>query len=440
MVWVEVDTLRVDALGCYGNQDVGEGGARTSPHADALAAEGVLFERAYATAPWTIPSLVSQFTGLYPHEHGALRILEPVDPDLVTVPERFRAAGWRTAGVVTNLVTRGAYGFDQGFERWDDRLARGHEGSTAHEAVDVLLGFADELADGPDAQLFLFLLLFEPHYRYEEHPGGRFGPGWGGGPAYAGPLTGEEELPELRTRLAALDGADAAFLRGRYLGEVARADDALGRLLDGLRQRGWYDDALILFTADHGEELLERGWLGHTTTLHDELVRVPLILRPPGLAEELRGTRAPHAVSQVDLAATLTTLAGIGDGGARGFADLIVGGRPPRRHLLLHSDFEPPLASDEARRKRTHLWGVVDGESGRKWIVDHLPGGEPGAPVASLYDLESDPGEERDLAGLDPAAWAAARDLWIVRGLLPEPLGSRGGGEPIPAGAAESDP
>ncbi len=398
VVFVEVDTLRADALGCYGNSSRGENGAAPSPAIDALAREGVLFERAYSAAPWTIPSLATQLTGLWPWDHGALRLLHPLDPDLVTLPERFRAAGWRTAGVTTNFVAKGEYGFDRGFDRWDQTNATGHEGSTAHAAVSTLLAFADDLARDPGEGLFLFLLLFEPHYRYEDQPGLRFGPGWPGGAPYRGRLTGREDFPALQRERHELDEVDVAFLRGRYQGEVARADEAVGRLLAELDLRGMEDDALVVFTADHGEEIMDRGWIGHTRTLHEELVRVPLVIRTSrGIAAARRGARVTHPLSQIDLGATVLELAGIDGGLGTGFSfagSVLGNAEPRRRYLYFHTDYEPPLSSADAAEKRALQWGVLDSEVDLKWIVDRLAV----PPVAHLFDLARDPGEARDLA------------------------------------------
>ena len=393
---VDVDTLRADALGCYGNRERGEEGALPSPNVDQLASESVLFERAYSSAPWTIPSLTTQLTGEWPWDHRALRILEPLAPELPTLAERFREAGWRTAGVSANFVVRSAYGFDQGFERWDETHATGHTGSSGHDTVDVLLEFADELAERPGEGIFLFLLLFEPHYRYEDQPGVRFGPGWSDSEPYEGRLSGGEALDKLRKIRHGLDETDVRFLRGRYQGEVARTDEAVGALLLGLRERGMMEETLVVLTSDHGEEIMDRGWIGHTRTLFDELVRVPLIVRLPG--GERGGVRIDDAVSQVDLGATLLDLAGVGKGLGEGvsFAETIrAGTAPSRRYLYLHTDFEAVMTQDTSQEKRALKWGVVDGKTRLKWVVDHLVEGDP---IGSLYDLEADPGEAVDLA------------------------------------------
>ena len=440
VVWIVVDTLRADAIGCYGNARVGENGAKPSPNLDALAKDGVRFDAAHSVAPWTIPSLVSLFSGLWPWEHGRLRLLEPCPADRLPLVPVLRAKGFRTAGVMTNFIAKGDLGFDNGFELWDDSFAQGHEGSTGHEALARLLDLGDELrgADGKQP-VFLFAWLFEPHYKYESHDGFRFGPGYGDAQAkpYHGSLTGDEELPDLQKVRASLGEEDKAFLRGRYQSEVAYVDDAIGAFLDGLKRRGLYDDALVVVTADHGEEILDRGWIGHTVTLHEELVRVPLIVKlPRGDADDRRGARIDAPVSQIDLPATILDLA-TGDapdratfelGHSRSLAPTLRrGDAPDRRWLYLHTDFEPALG-DARGESRALQWGVLDARTRRKWIVDRKA--EP--PRAHLYDLSQDPSEARDLAG-DPASVRAAEDLLRLRALVPSPLdGKRGAPERLP--------
>jgi arylsulfatase A-like enzyme len=436
VVWIVVDTLRADALGCYGNRRVGENGARASPHLDALAADGLRFDQAHSVAPWTLASLVSTMCGLWPWEHGVDRVLEFCPEERLQLVPALKDRGFRTAGVMANLIAAGRYGYDHGFERWDDSFAQGHEGSTGHAALARLLQFADEIQEQPGQKMFLFAWLFEPHYRYESHEGFRFGQGYGdrASETYRGSLTGEEDLPDLQKRCRELGPEDAEFLRGRYQSEVAWVDHAIGEFLDGLKKRGLYDDALIVFTSDHGEEILDRGWIGHTVTLHEELVRVPWIVRlPRGDADARRGSTVDAAVSLIDFPATLLDLATGLEPDRRTFelghsrsiaATIRKGATPERRWLYLHSDFEPPL--QPAREElRALLWGVLDARTHLKWIVDHKVG-EGERPKAYLFDLVRDPGESASLASAPPDA-IDSRALQRLRALVPEPLAGRRG-------------
>lgn len=431
VVWIEVDTLRADALGCYGNTMRGEGGCSPSPNIDALAADGVRFERAYSAAPWTIPSLVTQLSGLWPWEHGATHLLEPIGEAHAALVPLLQKRGVRTAGVMTNFVARRDFGFDRGFERWDESFATGHTGATSREALDKLLAFADELGGGKNEPLFLMGWLFEPHYVYEPHAGQRFGPGFGGasGTPYAGALKGSEPLEALLRARSTLSSADRDFLRGNYQSEVAYLDASLGRFLDGLKQRGIYDRAWIVFTADHGEELLDRGWIGHSTTLHEELVHVPLIVKPPRGALATSAPRvSPFDVGLIDLPATLHAMATYDEprhatlelGHSRSLVPTVTNGiEPERRWLYLHTDFEPVIQDELAGDKSAHQWGVIDRDRRLKWIVDQ----RANPPVARLFDLAADPGERSDLAG-DPRFTSQLESFQRLRALEPRALGS----------------
>ena len=400
---LEVDTLRADFLGAYGGDEA------ATPFLDRFAAESLVFDGAHSTAPWTLPSLASCLTGKWPWQHGATRLLGPLGDGHLTLPEAFRAGGWHTAGVMTNFLAKRDAGWAQGFELWDEELATGHEGSSAEAAVDKLLASYDQLADA--APLFLFGFFFEPHWRYEPDAATadlsitRFG-----------------DLGELRAALAAgeLDEADLTGLRRLYAAEVERIDRALARLAAGLAARGAWDDAVVVFTADHGEHLGEptwgrAPWVGHTIDLSETLVRVPLWIKAPGLLP----ARRLRPVSQVDLGATLLGLGGLEPklGESRSLLRA-----EPRAELFLQVDFEPELVRADSQRKRSLMWGVIDAERDEKWVVDHFA--EDG-PTGYFFDLAKDPGESVNLA---PSP--LSQRLELLRGLVPEALNGAPGEQP----------
>jgi len=377
VVWIEIGSLRADALGCYGNHSVGEGGVTPSPCIDALAADGLRFEHAYASAPATVPSLGSQFSGQWPWETGQSESFFP----------RVRGLGWRTAGITAS--------------------------PDAAETLALLVSQADEFARDAGQGLLLFGCLTEPRYPYEEHAGLRFGP------PYAGPLKGDEELGDLRARSAQLSEADRLHLRGRYQGEVAFVDRALGAFFGELKRRGWYDEALIVLVADHGEELFERGSLGHGRTLFDEAVHVPWIVKLPASETGARkGKSIPDVVSLIDLPATLLDWIGAKPrapaGGLIGHSRSLLpvlrtGARSERRWIYLRAGDEPPA----------DVWGVIDAQTALKWVVDH--GQDP--PRGMLFDLKHDLYEQNDL-GQGPYVQRATL-MQRLRGLIAQPLESQ---------------
>ena len=393
VVWIEVDTLRADALGCYGNHSTGSGGLQPSPRIDALAADGLRFLHAYASAPAALASLGTQLTGQWPWEEAPAG----------TLIARLRELGWRSAGVSTDPALPGA----QGLERWD--------ASHAHsaEALAQLLAQADELARDPGQGLFLFGWLSEPRYPFEEHADLRFGP------AYSGPLRGDEPEAELLARGAELGPDDKLFLRGRYQGEVACVDRALGTFLDGLRQRGWYEQALIVLASDHGVELFDHGGLGQGSTLFEEAVHVPWIVKLPAAeAGARKGQSSTEVVSLIDLPATLLDWIGAAP-------------REPAGGLLGHSRSLLPLLRAEVQSERRWIylrtqaeaWGVIDAQTALKWIVDH--GQDP--PRGVLYDLQHDLYEQNDLVLRFGAG--RATQMQRLRALVARPLA---GARPAP--------
>lgn len=402
IVWFEVDTLRADALGCYGYEETDDAGLGVSPAIDRLATEGWQFERAYSAAPWTAPSLVSQLTGLAPWEHDVNLLLQRVPDGLVCFPELLGANGWSSAAITANFVTQGQLGFWQGFDRVNDELATGHEGRTGEAVVALGLETLDDLWPRRDSGVLLWLHLFEPHYRYEAGEGRRFGPGFGsqGSRGYGGELDGSRSLDELREGFA--DGrfgdADAAFLRGLYQSEVAATDRAFEQLRAGLEARGLWERALILFTADHGEELGERGWVGHTVHLRDPLVRVPLLIKPPS-SWKTAPQRFESAVSQLDLAATLLDWTGTFapselDVAGRSWAPWLAGRAegPQRRWIDFGTNFEPLRDTPGAGTKRSRAVGRLDRDSLEKWIWSEVP-----RVAFERFRMEADPLEQEPL-------------------------------------------
>ena len=125
LVLITVDTLRADHLGCYGHS------RPTSPRIDRLAESGLLFERAIAPAPWTLPSVATLHTSLFPREHGALRAKSPLRPELTTLAEVLRDVGYSTIALVTHLFVSRRYGFEQGFHTFDESLMQGHDSVTS---------------------------------------------------------------------------------------------------------------------------------------------------------------------------------------------------------------------------------------------------------------------------------------------------------------------
>lgn len=301
---VVVDTLRADHLGTYGY------GRPTSPLLDAYAREGRVFERAYSTSTWTLPSLASLYTGRFPATHRAgmssfelpnAIAANRLGPELPTLAEAFAARGFSTAAVVNNPLLEPAFGLNRGFQTYDHPHSTGRPNRRADEVVDRTL----ELLDRWRGRSFLLVLHFvDPHLDYDAPApfGGQFSA------AYASRLTRPVgDLNALRPRLSHLSDVDRDFIKAAYDEEIAFVDQQLGRLRAGLAQRGLLERSLVVLTADHGEEFFEHGGFEHGHAMWEEIVRVPLIIWGPGV----RAGRESSPVSLVDVMPTLLEWIGV---------------------------------------------------------------------------------------------------------------------------------
>jgi arylsulfatase A-like enzyme len=377
---IGIDTLRADHLGCYGYH------RPTSPRIDALAAESVLFEQAISQSPWTLPAFASIMTGVVPSRHGAgegKRCLSHPCAALgawpPTLADRFAEAGYRTGSFVSNGFSSAQVGLGRGFQTTELHMT----------GQPVVTSAAAWLAEQKGAPFFLFVHLIEPHAPYWPGPEDRepFVD-----PAYDGPVD-----PALTGRaLRDWTEADRRHVVDLYDGDVRHADRLVGELLDALRRLGRYERTLIVLTSDHGEELFERGLIGHGHTLYDELLHVPLTVRFPGGAP--RG-RIARQVRTMDVFPTV--LEGMGmpvpDGlDARSLLG-VARGEPGDAALdvaLAEFTFAPP-ERQAVRRPPEKL--VLDVE--RDW--------------PQLFDLTSDPEERDDRARDAPERVAALREALV---------------------------
>ena len=401
VVLVSIDTLRSDRLGCYGYPK------GSTPAIDALAREGVVFESVWSHCPLTLPAHASMFTGLLPPRHAVRDNMGfTLDAAHRTLATRFKQAGFTTGGAVSAYVLRRSTGIAQGFDVYDDALvvdssieslgAQQRDGAVAVEAV------AKWIEAQGERRFFAFLHLYEPHA------------------PYAPP-------------------AQHQNLADPYDGEVAYADELVGRLVARLRGRGLLDRVILAVTSDHGEGLLDHGEQEHGFFLYREDVQLPLVLRLPGA----RGaaSRVSGVVNQVDLAATLLDLAGLPQDGMDGIS---------QRSAIETGQASSRSAYSETFFPRYHFgWSELLSVTEERYRYIR-------APRPELYDLREDPGEKRNLTA-ERASAAAAMDGWLERlakpGEAPKPaavsdetrealqaLGYVGGGVVVPTGGPLPDP
>lgn len=377
---ITLDTLRADHTSAYGY-------ARpTTPRLEEAARDGVRFATAYAPMPTTLPSHASLMTGLLPRELGLLKNGVAFTHPAPTLAETLGAAGYRTAAFVSSFVLDRSFGLARGFATYDDHFVRGacksygqewegfqlsggfcRRGAATREQAERWLEENGYLggASAPAQPFFVWIHLFDPHDPYEPPA------------AEAALLPPTVPSPtELQKQIAAYDG------------EIRYADDQVGRLLDRLRAAGRLDDTLVIIVSDHGEGLMDHGWMHHGAMLYDEAVRIPFVVRWP--ARLPRGRVVSEPVQLADVVPTLHELLGLAppaqplDGASlRGALD---GSTPldPQRPIFLQRriyDRELELGLPLRGEKfgvRVGSWKFIQAQVDRSY---------------ELFDLATDPGE-----------------------------------------------
>lgn len=346
---VSADTCRADALGAYGYH------RPTTPHLDAFSRECLLFPNAYATSPWTLPSHASMLTATYPNVHQ-LETYRPtsLSSDITTVTECLAAQGFFTAAFVDMGFITPFKGLHRGFDVFD---YRGRGIQTIGDRV------FNWIADRPAADLFVFFHFYDIHYPYGERL-----PGLDFASAAAPPGYDVRGLGKNPPHNPAV----AKHLRDLYDNGVAYTDMEFGRFLARLRQSGRYDEALILFLSDHGEEFGEHGRFGHQMALYQESLSIPLMIKVPD--GNTAGGLNPLPASLVDLMPTIL-----------GFCDLDT---PPQSEGIDLLGSDPVLADTRFVFGETVLKDNAEALVGRQFKLLHQP--EIGL---SYIDLRRNPDE-----------------------------------------------
>jgi choline-sulfatase len=345
LVLVTIDTLRADRLGVYG-------GSVATPNLDRIAKAGAFFRNAFSEVPLTRPSHLSIFTGRYPFEHGVRQnVAARFEADTPLLAEILRAKGFHTAGFVSSVVLGSESGLDRGFDTFSDDFGEGPEPALFLDSVqkrgDVTMADAlSWLHKRPDGRFFLWVHLYDPHDPYDP------------------PEPYASRYPDRP-----------------YDGEVAFADDLVGRLDAALSELGLAERTLLLVTSDHGEAFEEHGETGHGYFVYDPTLHVPLLARGPGVPAS---TELDVPVESVDILPTVLEMLGVAPPG-----DV----EPSGQSLApsLHGDGEPearPLYAESLMARLLYGWGELASIREGPWKLIR-------APKPELYNLEEDP-EEKD--------------------------------------------
>lgn len=457
ILYILVDALRADHVACYGYERA------TSDSVDALAVDGVLFEKCYAQASWTLPSVASMLTSTVPPRHGAVNVGKQLGAGMTIFPDRLGASGYRTAAFSANPLVSRTFGFHQGVDhyrssnrslaretglrktrlgivhkmlwkltqpRGADRAEGMHQSSglgrvifsiynktydlildigialrselkgMGEEAAAINAEFLSWLDAIGDARFAAYLHYMEPHAPYNPDPpfAEMFPRDYTGDPVIRPPRRLED--PEKGTSYFPPLEEDAfADLVARYDGEIAQFSHEFGLLVKELKERGLYDDLLIVFVADHGDEFYEhQGW-GHCHTVYNELVHVPLIIKFPGDAHA--GLRIKSPCRVIDIVPTLLDFLKLPqweEVEGKSFLALVNDGA---------AGADEPWSAISCTRAggkivRSYILGnhklIFDAEAEEPW---------------QLFDLSSDPGEQNSLVKQDPELFEKLKKMLV---------------------------
>lgn len=347
VLFITLDTTRADRLGCYRYKPA------VTPALDELAAQGVLFERAYSPAPLTLPSHATMFTGLYPPEHG-LRTngRGRLDASIPTLPEIAAKGGYDTGAFVASFVVDSKFGLDRGFAVYDDDLSGAeaadeaiHRQRDGRVVVDAALKWLQNPRDKP---FFCWVHLYDPHFPYLDRKA-EFGDKFVGRP---------------------------------YDAELAYTDQQVARLLAQLKTAGLESNTLVVVVGDHGEGLSEHTEVTHGYTLYESTQHVPLIMRLPG--KVVGGHRSVEPVPLADITPTLIEVLGLRNPGSTTGRSVraALAGQPLSDRICFSATDDPFLQNGWCP-----LQSLVAGPW--KYIRTTKP---------ELYNLQLDPGELKNLA------------------------------------------
>jgi len=374
---ITIDTLRADHLRAYGYARA------TSPNLDRLASRGLLFRQAETVQSATWPALTSLHTSLYPSAHGVVWNGHPLPDGLPTLAQLLHAKHFSTSAFITNM-TRGRHpGFSRLF------LSRGN--GQAEDDERAVEAAREQLHLERERRFFLWVHLVSPHADYR--PPAPYDSAF---TRTASRVSADiDSLSRLRERGATLTEADVAHLVGLYDGEVLWVDELVGRLLATLRQLELDRNTLVVFTADHGEDLYEHNrYFFHSPSIYRSSMQIPLVLALPGVLPE--GQVTDHPASLADVAPTILGLLGLPSVPHFQGENLLPGGSLPPKPVRAFVFGE---TNGKIYALRSPEWRFVYNP---ERLQPAAPGGAYPIGELELYDQRNDPGERKNLAGSRP--------------------------------------
>ncbi len=393
IVLITVDAARADRFSFAGHD------RPTTPFIDDLATESLVFPSAYSLVPYTLCSVPTMITGLSFLDHQVIGHKDVLSQDAVTLAESLQAAGYHTAAFSATPNNSRAKGFDQGYDVFREIWTEKAEGSANRRARFIakqVVDWLDTLGSDPQP-LHLQIHMIPPHAPYDPPaPFDLFTD-----PNYDGPCDGYHQT------LLGLDGGSMeatpeclAHLLALYDGNLHAADDAVGTILDALRNRPRWRNTVVLVTSDHGEAFLEHGRMEHNSTLNSEMLHVPFVLRLPQSRRD-RTIDTSRLVTLADIVPTLLGTTGITTGGGDGVDLLSPTTEAKGRHMIARTTEKRPFWG-----LRTLRWSLIVNSAGS----------------GALFDLSTDPGELDSIWAQQPSRAAGLGRILTRRIGLPPGL------------------
>jgi arylsulfatase A-like enzyme len=409
VVLVSLDTLRADRIGAYGNPH------GMTPNLDGFASQATSFEHAYAHFPNTLGSHASLFTGRYPSQHGLkTSYLNAFGPEVTSLARAFEGSGYATAGFTENAFVSSDFGFGFGFERYhngpendpDERFP-GRSEATFQRGIEWL-------EQRPKAPFFLFLHTYDVHQPYmpkgariEQVMADQGAEYEGRFEKYCGGLV---EIA-YNARTLELGEEDLRQIERLYDAEVVELDAQVGQLLSELKRLDLDASTLVVLLSDHGEEMNEHGLIGHGESLFDEVMRVPLMFRLPGVVPAAK--RVAPRIGLIDVGPTIAELAGIdppfAPGPQRSRASWILGEPDASEAGPVFAELSKSTSACEGEERGSFRTCAVDLLSIRDAEYTYLHAATTGEEM--LFRFPADSAEQHDVAAELPEVAARYRQL-----------------------------
>lgn len=270
VILITLDTVRADHLPFHGYP------VMTAPNLSRMAQNSIQFKDAIAQSTWTLPSHASILSGMYPHEHGAIKGNTRIAPDVPMLPQFFKEAGYSTAAFISHYFVHHQFGFGKGFDHFD---TTNYVRDMAHVSTGSLTGLAVDWMDAQPGEFFVWIHNFDPHNQFVHHDKIDF--------EYIESVSDEPELQYDKWNSYPCEFSDFFnSAREKYIslhdGEIYRCDRAIGNLMRYLQSRDLLDKTIVIITSDHGEAFMDHGLVGHGTFVYSEVTDVPLLVYLPG--------------------------------------------------------------------------------------------------------------------------------------------------------------